>query len=62
MSSQIRWLPKAADDVRRLRHFIKSDNPIAAQRAAKKIMDGVKLIMSHPEAGTVVDGKKIIEI
>jgi len=41
MPSEIVWLPGASSDVARLRHFITSENPRAAQRAAKRIIEGV---------------------
>ena len=55
MPSEIAWLPGASRDVDRLRDFIKSDNPRAAQRAAKRIIEGVKLLQENPEAGVPVE-------
>ena len=55
MPSEIVWLPGASRDVHRLRDFIKSDNPRAAQRAAKRIIEGVKLLQENPEAGVPVE-------
>ena len=55
MPSEIVWLPGASRDVDRLRDFIKSDNPRAAQRAAKRIIEGVKLLQENPEAGVPVE-------
>lgn len=51
MPSEIVWLPGATRDVGRLRNFIKSGNPRAAQRAAKRIVEGVNILQENPEAG-----------
>lgn len=55
MPSEIAWLPAASRDVARLRDFIKSDNPKAAQRAAKRMIEGVNILRENPEAGAPVD-------
>ena len=55
MPGEIVWLPGASRDVDRLRDFIKSDNPRAAQRAAKRIIEGVKLLQENPEVGVPVE-------
>lgn len=55
MPSQIVWLPAATKDVERLRKFIKSDNPRAAQRAAIRIVEGVNILRETPEAGVPVE-------
>ena len=55
MPSEIVWLPGASRDVGRLRNFIKSENPRAAQRAAKRIAEGVKILQENPEAGVPVE-------
>ena len=55
MPSQIVWLPGGSRDVERLRDFIKSKNPRAAQRAAKRIIEGLKLLQDNPAAGTPVE-------
>jgi plasmid stabilization system protein ParE len=56
MPCEIVWLPSASSDVFRLRNFIKSESPRAAQRAAKRIMEGVTLLQESPEAGVPVEG------
>lgn len=56
MPCEIVWLPNASRDVFRLRNFIKSESPRAAQRAAKRIMEGVNLLQESPEAGVPVEG------
>ena len=55
MPSEIVWLPCASRDVARLRNFIKSENPRAAQRAAKRIVEGVNILQENPEAGLPVE-------
>lgn len=55
MPSEITWLPGASKDVARLRNFIKSENPRAAQRAAKRIVEGVNILQETPEAGVPVE-------
>lgn len=56
MPSEIVWLPGASRDIVRLRNFITSSNPRAAQRAAKRIVEGVKILQENPEAGVPVEG------
>ncbi|EPJ47177.1 MAG: hypothetical protein OFPII_14890 [Osedax symbiont Rs1] len=56
MPCEIVWLPSAARDVDRLRSCIKSENPLAAQRAAKRIIEGVNIPQENPEAGAPVAG------
>ena len=55
MPSELVWLPGATRDVERLRNFIKSENPRAAQRAAKRIIEGVNILQENPEAGVPVE-------
>ena len=55
MPSEIVWLPGASSNVDRLRNFIKSENPRAAQRAARRILEGVKILEDNPEAGVPVE-------
>lgn len=55
MPCEIVWLPSATKDVARLRDFIKSANPLAAQRAARRIIEGVNILQENPEAGVPVD-------
>lgn len=56
MPGEIVWLLGASRDVARLRNFIKSENPRAAQRAAKRIVEGVNILQENPEAGVPVEG------
>ncbi|MGI9570454.1 MAG: type II toxin-antitoxin system RelE/ParE family toxin [Desulfobulbia bacterium] len=55
MPSEVVWLPSASTDIDRLRNFIKSDNPRAAQRAAKRIIEGVMILQENPRAGGPVE-------
>ncbi len=55
MPSEVTWLPGASRDVARLRDFLKSKNPLAAQRAAKRILEGVMPLGDNPGAGTPVE-------
>lgn len=56
MPCEIAWLPAASKDVARLRNFLKSKNPLAAQRAAKRILEGVLMLQNNPGAGMPVEG------
>jgi len=53
--SEIAWLPAASKDVARLRDFLKSKNPLAAQRASKRILEGVLILQDNPGAGMPVE-------
>ncbi len=55
MPCEVVWLPGASRDVARLRNFIKSESPRAAQRAAKRIVEGVSILQENPEAGVPVE-------
>ena len=55
MPREIIWLPGASRDVARLRDFLTSKNPIAAQRAAKRIVESVMILKDNPGAGSPVD-------
>ena len=55
MPVEIVWLPGESRDVGRLRNFIKSENPRAAQRAAKRILGGVTILQESPGAGVPVE-------
>ena len=54
MPGEIVWLPVASKDVDRLRNFIKTKNPRAAQRTAKRILGGVAISQENPGAGVPV--------
>ena len=48
---KIKWLPEAAQEVARLRQFIKNKNPMAAKKAGQRILAAVNLLIKKPEAG-----------
>ena len=56
MPGEIVWLPGAARDVDRLRGFIKTKNPVAAKRAAQRIVEGAMILRNNPGAGVPVEG------
>ncbi|MAN51251.1 MULTISPECIES: type II toxin-antitoxin system RelE/ParE family toxin [unclassified Marinimicrobium] len=55
MPREIVWLPDASKDIARLRNFLKSQNPLAAQRASQRIVEGVRILQDNPEAGVPVE-------
>ena len=58
-TSRLIWLQEAVQDVARLRSFVESNNPLAAKRAARCILDGAKLLRQYPEAGAPMgDGRR----
>jgi plasmid stabilization system protein ParE len=48
---QVKWLPEALADVKRLYEFLCEKSPDAASRAARVILDGAELLKSLPEVG-----------
>lgn len=48
---QLIWTRHAAEDVGRLRAFIRVHNPDAAQRAAQAIQKAAALLLQHPAIG-----------
>lgn len=55
MPREIAWLPDTSKDVARLRSFLKSKKPLAAQRAAKRILEGILILQDKPGAGMPVE-------
>ena len=55
MSSEIVWLAGASRDVERLKNFIKPKSPQVAQRAARRIIQGVMILRDNPGAGKPVE-------
>lgn len=49
------WSKPALANVQRLFRFLAEKNLAAAQRAAKAIREGVKILAQHPQAGRVID-------
>lgn len=56
MSCEVVWLPSAARDMARLREFIQTKNPAAAQRASSRILEAVNILKENSEAGKPVEG------
>ena len=50
----ITYTPEAINDLIRLREFIESKNPQAAQRIAKALIDGIKQLKDFPHLGAEV--------
>lgn len=48
---QIRWQEDALADLAALRAYIEEDNPAAAQKVARRIIDAVSLLPDHPLMG-----------
>ena len=51
---KLKFTPEAVDDLVRLREFIEEKNPIAAQRIAIEMLDGIEKLKSFPEIGLKV--------
>jgi plasmid stabilization system protein ParE len=49
--SKVIWLPKALDDADRLFAFLKEKKPKTANKVAKTLVDGAKLLSDFPEIG-----------
>lgn len=54
MSRSLKWFPEAVSDLARLREFINTHNPDAASRAAKRIRDSARRLLSFPFVGIPV--------
>jgi addiction module RelE/StbE family toxin len=52
---KITYTPEAVEDLIRLREFIESKNPQAAQRIAKGIIKGIKQLKNFPLLGVEVE-------
>ena len=48
---KIRWSPAAAEDLRQIFHYIRNDNPDAAERVIRTIYRRVTGLASHPYQG-----------
>jgi len=49
------WTPPALSDVQRLYRFLANKNPDAAKRAVTAIRQGVRILVSQPKVGRVID-------
>jgi plasmid stabilization system protein ParE len=50
----LKWLPEAVSDLMRLREFIRVHDPLAAARAAARILEAVRNLQAFPEIGRPV--------
>lgn len=48
------YTPESIEDLNRLRDFIKTENPDAAQRTAGLLLEGVKKLKQFPQIGIEV--------
>lgn len=53
--SQVIFAPAAIRDLERLREFLRPKNPIAAERAAKAIIQGVQALGELPRIGRPIE-------
>ncbi len=51
----LRWAPDALRDLARLRDFLGSKNPVAAERAAGRIQQAAATLRERPELGRLVE-------
>lgn len=51
---RVRYSPESIDDLIRLRDFIKEKNPVAAQRIANELLDGINKLKLFPKIGLPV--------
>lgn len=52
---QVIFAPAALRDLERLREFLRSKNPAAAERAAQAIIQGVRTLGLQPHIGRPID-------
>lgn len=50
----IKWLPEVLADLERLFAFLNEQNPEAAARAARTILDGAELLLATPQLGRLM--------
>lgn len=48
---QVVWSPRAVQHLSRLRRYIEKENPKAASKVARRILDVVSLLQTMPHAG-----------
>ncbi len=51
---KLRYSPESIEDLIRLRDFIKERNPVAAQRIADELLDGINKLKLFPKIGLPV--------
>lgn len=47
----VEWLDESIQDLKALRQYIAQDNPMAADRIAKRLVEAVNLLSYHPAMG-----------
>jgi toxin ParE1/3/4 len=50
---QVRWSPRAANDLERIFRYIHKDNPVAAQKIVQSVYDGCASLRHFPNRGRV---------
>ena len=55
------WLPRAIQDLETIRDYIKQENPQAASKVARAIINTVSLIEEHPYIGQASELDEIFE-
>ena len=59
---RISYTPEAIGDLKRLREFIEVKNPLAAQRVATSILNGISQLKTFPYLGVEVQQAPIPEM
>ena len=54
----LRFSPHAVDDLERLAHFLGEEDPRAALETIPMILDGLRVLASHPLIGRPIDVKR----
>lgn len=60
---RLRWTPLALQDLAALRNYIRHDNPAAAERVAKRILEAVDLLREQPgigRPGRIIGTKELV--
>ncbi|PCJ84853.1 MAG: plasmid stabilization system protein [Thiotrichaceae bacterium] len=52
---ELKFTPRAAHDLKRLRTFIAKHNPTAAKRISKNLKESILLLLDNPELGVESD-------
>ena len=58
------WLPRAIDNLDKIRQYIAQENPQAAQKVAQQIQQTVSHLKDHPQLGkpSLVDSLREIQV
>jgi plasmid stabilization system protein ParE len=52
---ELRWSPRAQDDLREMDAFLRHDDPVAAQRMLNAAVEAADFLAQHPKAGPAID-------